>query len=427
MRRDARTGAGVALAGLLLLGGAPPPGNAWDVWTRGTSALQGVDVGARAAGLEEDLPPPTAGIEIAAPFAPRLERAVAAMRRGLRASACRRPDAGEALAVFQLGNAAVTLALLEASRREDFAPLAIDLVHFGRRLGRCGGARVIEYAVGRRLESLGWTLARWAVRWGLWSPDQVRAVQQVLEDGGGLGLPDLSRALDADLAWALAHPGGKGTPEYSRSANERFLRARTAVLHDALRSGDFSAARSAVDAMARDASVRQGVPPGAIEGTLRTLDYLEHLYRDIAASPRALAFAARPEVDGGERASPPESTPPPIDLGHCERLGPGRYRLDRRARGELAAPEALGQAARLVPHFVNGSVEGLALSEIPRGSLVESCGFRNRDLLLSVNGLDLRLPAAALAAMEAVRKAGHADVVLLRAGRRLSLTVEAAR
>lgn len=80
----------------------------------------------------------------------------------------------------------------------------------------------------------------------------------------------------------------------------------------------------------------------------------------------------------------------------------------REVDGKLVLPaegleaEALSRAGRYVPHRgADGEVDGFRVSAVRRGSLLDTCGFKNGDVVQRVNGAPLTTADQALAAYAA--------------------------
>lgn len=86
-------------------------------------------------------------------------------------------------------------------------------------------------------------------------------------------------------------------------------------------------------------------------------------------------------------------------------------------------PELLSQV-RAVPHYADGRFDGFVLMDIKPSSVFERFGFKNGDVLLSVNGKMAHTPQEAMQLYQTLRKASAYDVEIRRGGRRMQLHVD---
>ncbi|MBK7829035.1 hypothetical protein [Nannocystis sp.] len=121
---------------------------------------------------------------------------------------------------------------------------------------------------------------------------------------------------------------------------------------------------------------------------------------------------------------PMRSLPPGLERAvACP--GENRCTLDRTYLAELLAdPSALAGQARIMPSVRDGVVRGLKLYGIRPGSLPRLLGYRNGDLLLSVNGLPLIGADAAMTTFSRLRRADTLAVELERKGERMIMTCD---
>lgn len=139
---------------------------------------------------------------------------------------------------------------------------------------------------------------------------------------------------------------------------------------------------------------------------------------------QALAEATRPSV----------MMPPPPELARP--LPPGaeqavacteehRCTLDRKYVEELLAdPASLTTQMRVMPSLRDGVVRGFKLYGIRPGSLPKLLGFRNGDLLVSVNGVALNGVDGAMGAVQGLRRVDSLAVELERKGERMIKTCD---
>ena len=75
----------------------------------------------------------------------------------------------------------------------------------------------------------------------------------------------------------------------------------------------------------------------------------------------------------------------------------------------------MGQT-RIVPQQVDGKVVGVSIFGVKPNTLLGMLGFENGDTLMTINGLDIREPEAALEAYSKLRNASELSVRLKRRG-----------
>lgn len=84
--------------------------------------------------------------------------------------------------------------------------------------------------------------------------------------------------------------------------------------------------------------------------------------------------------------------------------------------------DALSRMARVVPHKgADGELDGFRLSGIRRGSTLDSCGFKNGDVVKTVSGRPVTSVDEALAAYQATQDQPELVVGLLHRGAALEL------
>jgi len=441
-------------ASLLLVAALAQLPNAWIVWATPDPDLARLDDGGWAGdGLQPDSQVPLASLDRAARATPTLDAAVSRLRRGLAFPRCERDPSGGVLEPLRLAKAALARALVGVRNGEPPAPHARLLVAYGRRLARCDGGGLLLFVVGQHVEGLGLTFMSWAAHWGLGRPPVDLAA-------GALGWADLARALDFERDTVLrllpdeTHDGAT----YSRRGSETLIRSLFAQLEAVRRASDLEPVRqrlagllddreravfaetalpeprwASLKSFGRDNLVGRWIAsrtiPPAVGACVRPIDRLARGDEEPPPPPGAGAPAGG-WIDRGATTvdeapvAPPAGVAPP-EPGRCRRLSQRRYRfVSNRQAATMDVSEALAQAARVVPHFQDGGVDGFMVLSVRPDSWVASCGVENRDLVLSVNGRDVRDPAAALDAIEAVRAAGRLDLVVVRAGRRVAFTVE---
>jgi type II secretory pathway component PulC len=101
------------------------------------------------------------------------------------------------------------------------------------------------------------------------------------------------------------------------------------------------------------------------------------------------------------------------------------YGMDESGWAEIAGePEAILTQGRWIPHGSPQQPTGWRLVRISRGGLLDSCGLRSADVLLSINGKSMVEDGGPNAAMESVTKKGTARLELLRNRKPFSLSIE---
>jgi general secretion pathway protein C len=148
----------------------------------------------------------------------------------------------------------------------------------------------------------------------------------------------------------------------------------------------------------------------------------------VSAPVVARAGEPKPEQAGAKPAQA-ETRPPvgdcPVDSGKPQlairQIDPKTYEVTS-ARAEVPLYCGLGQEARIVPAFKEGVSIGLKLFAINPGSTLERAGLRNKDVVLSLNGMPLSSPEKALEADRKLRDAERIEADIERDGKRLQLT-----
>lgn len=137
---------------------------------------------------------------------------------------------------------------------------------------------------------------------------------------------------------------------------------------------------------------------------------------------QALAEATRPAV------MPPPEPARPLPPGAEQAVActeEHRCTLDRKYVEELLAdPASLTTQMRVMPSLRDGVVRGFKLYGIRPGSLPKLLGFRNGDLLVSVNGVALNGVDGAMGAVQGLRRVDSLAVELERKGERMIKTCD---
>lgn len=79
--------------------------------------------------------------------------------------------------------------------------------------------------------------------------------------------------------------------------------------------------------------------------------------------------------------------------------------------------------ASAVPHIENGSIVGFRLLQIDEGSIYSKAGFRDDDVITSINGTELTSAAGAVALLRSLKGASNLEVDLLRGGAKEHIAV----
>jgi general secretion pathway protein C len=90
----------------------------------------------------------------------------------------------------------------------------------------------------------------------------------------------------------------------------------------------------------------------------------------------------------------------------------------------LNKPEQILSDARLYPNIKDGNQEGFRVLEVKRGGIYEDLGLKNRDVLLRINGLNLKGPESAMQAMSALKGMNTINLDIIRNGENMTLTYQ---
>lgn len=88
----------------------------------------------------------------------------------------------------------------------------------------------------------------------------------------------------------------------------------------------------------------------------------------------------------------------------------------------LAEPSLLAVQARIVPNFVDGKPQGFKLFSIRPGSLYQLLGFKNGDVVKSINGMEINSPQKAMEVYNKLKTANKIVVNLSRRGEEKTFT-----
>ena len=133
----------------------------------------------------------------------------------------------------------------------------------------------------------------------------------------------------------------------------------------------------------------------------QTLSVLESAASGAPLTPASLNTA--PEAATGSTAAATGCT-------HAD----GRYTI---ARSVLDDTASLSTSARVIPHkSASGDIDGYRISGIRRGSIAETCGLKNGDVVHSVSGHSLTSIEDAMIAYGALASASEVRVEVTRRG-----------
>lgn len=124
--------------------------------------------------------------------------------------------------------------------------------------------------------------------------------------------------------------------------------------------------------------------------------------------------------------APPAPPEPPMTPPHAiSCAAENACTIDRSYLIELLAnPSSLNRQVRIIPSLKDGEVRGLKLYGIRPGSLPKLLGYKNGDLLLSINGVPLTNSEAALTSYTNLRRSDILSVELERKGERMTKTCD---
>ncbi|MCA9621912.1 MAG: general secretion pathway protein GspC [Myxococcales bacterium] len=104
------------------------------------------------------------------------------------------------------------------------------------------------------------------------------------------------------------------------------------------------------------------------------------------------------------------------------RISDTHYKVDRSALGAILEQQTrLMRRTRARPVKEDGEVVGLRLSRIRRGTLLDTVGLKNGDVIRSINGFNLGDPQKALEAYGRLRTANHLGVEIQRRGKPVTI------
>ncbi len=135
------------------------------------------------------------------------------------------------------------------------------------------------------------------------------------------------------------------------------------------------------------------------------------------APPRAHRPPPPASLDGSYFPSSWHFPEPHTWEGGILKISYADFAVDRRVvnRALEQQAELMGQT-RIVPQQLDGKVVGVSIFGVRPNTLLGMLGFENGDTLMTINGLDIREPEAALEAYSKLRNASELSVRLKRRG-----------
>ena len=103
----------------------------------------------------------------------------------------------------------------------------------------------------------------------------------------------------------------------------------------------------------------------------------------------------------------------------CKRLSENEFRLSRRKMKSYE--KDLDEHPRLLPYQKDGVLLGVRLADL--SPTWENCGFQNGDVVLEVNGSNIRSQRMLQTAYEASKESKALQIILQRKNTRLSLKI----
>ena len=107
-----------------------------------------------------------------------------------------------------------------------------------------------------------------------------------------------------------------------------------------------------------------------------------------------------------------------------QRVGETEFNVDRSAVDMIIEQQAtLMRSARITPEKRDGQVIGFKLARVQGGSLLDTLGLKNGDVLKSINGFEMSDPQKALEAYARLRAADRLSVAVERGGKPMNLDI----
>ena len=108
-----------------------------------------------------------------------------------------------------------------------------------------------------------------------------------------------------------------------------------------------------------------------------------------------------------------------------KKVSANRYILDRKEVDRLSGDMSQFMTqVRVVPNIVRGKASGYKLMNVKRGSLVESVGLQNGDIVKEINGKPIDKPEAAFGAYQQLKDDGRFVIEIERKGKRETLSYD---
>jgi len=105
------------------------------------------------------------------------------------------------------------------------------------------------------------------------------------------------------------------------------------------------------------------------------------------------------------------------------KAGDGDFVVDRRViENSMDNMGQLMRQARIMPHLVNGQIDGFTVSRIKNDSLYSNIGLQNGDVIKKINGIEFSGPEDFLKVFEVLRSARSIDIEVLRGGKNQAMS-----
>ncbi|MDQ6963861.1 MAG: type II secretion system protein N [Mariprofundales bacterium] len=147
--------------------------------------------------------------------------------------------------------------------------------------------------------------------------------------------------------------------------------------------------------------------------TLRQV-FVDHVLLDADGDVRELWLDKRAQAAANHTPAPP-----PV-VQQLASSDPNRRNmgLSRQVvNSAMANFSTLLSQARILPHFTNGRADGFLVTDIAAGSLYQSLGLQNGDILSGVNGKPITSMEQAMNMYRQLQKAPSVDVKVMRGGK----------
>lgn len=115
---------------------------------------------------------------------------------------------------------------------------------------------------------------------------------------------------------------------------------------------------------------------------------------------------------------------PPEIASRIQKVGENEFNVDRSAVDMIIEQQAtLMRTARITPEKRDGQVIGFKLRRIKGGSLLDTLGMKDGDVMKSINGFDMSDPQKALEAYARLRSAERLTVAVERGGAPMNIDI----